>query len=234
MAKKSSPKRSASHLHRAASVSKPAQNAIVVFTSSPKLDTKKFSTRLPAAARHEILTGMLIQTLSKVQGFAKDLTDDYDVVISSDDQFDVALAKRYANVLLRQRGSTFGEHLEHTISDTFAIGYQKIVIIGNDCPSLTAEDISKSFNFISDTSAVIGPAKDGGIYLVGFSRKVFEKRLNFLTLHWQAKKLFSELSLAFSSHGIDVLVLSEKQDMDTLSDLANFINTFDSSEESYF
>ncbi|MBS0657275.1 MAG: DUF2064 domain-containing protein [Verrucomicrobia bacterium] len=68
----------------------------------------------------------------------------------------------------RQVGTDFGQRLQHAVESLRAAGYARIVIIGRDCPTLQAADLEEAFTRLrSGDAAVLGPASDGGCYLIG-------------------------------------------------------------------
>jgi rSAM/selenodomain-associated transferase 1 len=66
-----------------------------------------------------------------------------------------------------QKGNDLGERMHHTLEQTFLNKYKKILIIGSDCFELTAAIIEDAYLLLEDKDVVIGPAKDGGYYLLG-------------------------------------------------------------------
>jgi hypothetical protein len=73
---------------------------------------------------------------------------------------------------LVQRGDDLGERLANVFEELFADGHEAVVIVGSDSPSLPTEFVKKAFDHLreDDADAVIGPAFDGGYYLIGVSR----------------------------------------------------------------
>ncbi|OOG74863.1 TIGR04282 family arsenosugar biosynthesis glycosyltransferase [Algoriphagus sp. A40] len=68
-----------------------------------------------------------------------------------------------------QCGSNLGQRMCNAFEFLFAKGYSNVVIIGTDCPDLQVSDLNKAFLALSQNDLVIGPAKDGGYYLLGKS-----------------------------------------------------------------
>ncbi|MBU0728285.1 MAG: TIGR04282 family arsenosugar biosynthesis glycosyltransferase [Proteobacteria bacterium] len=76
-----------------------------------------------------------------------------------------------------QRGGDIGERMNHAFHEAFDSGAEQVVIIGTDCPSLTDEIVSNAFDKLESHDLVLGPALDGGYYLIGLNRpinKLFE------------------------------------------------------------
>lgn len=76
--------------------------------------------------------------------------------------------------VLTQRGTNFDERFGSVVSAAFAMGSENLVILGEDLPYLPPDIINRAFSFLmedrSDNSVVLGPAGEGGIYLVGITR----------------------------------------------------------------
>jgi uncharacterized protein len=76
-----------------------------------------------------------------------------------------------------QQGVDLGQRMAHAFAAVFAEGHGKVVIIGSDCYALTAPMVQTAFQQLQNSDAVIGPATDGGYYLLGLSRpmpQIFE------------------------------------------------------------
>ncbi|MEL6625495.1 MAG: DUF2064 domain-containing protein [Bacteroidota bacterium] len=123
-----------------------------------------------------------------------------------------------------QRGNSFGERLSHAFADVFEMGYQQVIAIGNDCPALTAADISISSELLSQRQLVAGGTQDGGVYLIGLHRDQFASQ-EFQSLTWETSDLQESLLQYAQLRKLDVQWLEEKTDLDTTSDLLFFIQT---------
>jgi len=76
-----------------------------------------------------------------------------------------------------QRGNSAGEKMTNAFMDCFGRAFQSAVWIGADCPDLPREVVQAAFNTLADgdeNDAVIGPAANGGYYLIGFNSVAFE------------------------------------------------------------
>lgn len=208
------------------------RNVAVLFTLSPQHERKVFSSALPPEGNREIAANLIVQTLIKLAEFSE--AGNFDVIVATDAHLSAEVVFQHGGAVLLQRGRTFGTRLANVVADVLALGYEKISVVGNDCPMLSHRDFQKSFGFISDTSVVLGPAKDGGIYLLGLPRTFLESNVELAKAAWKQSSLFTDLIASFTGQNFDVLLLREKQDLDTLSDLANFIHYFDNSDEPSF
>lgn len=127
----------------------------------------------------------------------------------------------------QQLGATFGERYTHAISQVFAQGYDQIISIGIDCPSLSLEDIQEAAHKLTLASGVIGLAKDGGAYLIALRKDHFDPQ-KFKTLPWQGAELSQALSQYFYNQEADCLLLSqEKTDVDNPQQLKQALQEID-------
>jgi len=90
---------------------------------------------------------------------------------------------------LEQRGENLGERLTRAFHYGFKLGYKKIVAIGIDCIELRANILQKAFDLLDKTDCVIGPADDGGYYLIG--TKKYQPEL-FEDIDWGTEKVFKQ------------------------------------------
>ncbi|MEN2282029.1 TIGR04282 family arsenosugar biosynthesis glycosyltransferase [Algoriphagus sp. SE2] len=69
-----------------------------------------------------------------------------------------------------QSSGNLGDKMCNAFLDQFEKGYDKLLIIGTDCPEINSEIIEKAFDELDQSEVVIGPAMDGGYYLLGMNR----------------------------------------------------------------
>ncbi|WP_461488521.1 TIGR04282 family arsenosugar biosynthesis glycosyltransferase [Pontibacter sp. HJ8] len=142
-------------------------------------------------------------------------------------QHAVVVAKRAGLPLMpiltdKQVGNTFGERLANAFQEVFAAGYQRVICIGSDCPALSATDLLQAKKELLTANMVVGPATDGGAYLIGLHIDSFNLE-SFAMLNWQTEELLNELLLySFRHHACMncVSFLEEKADVDNSRDLA--------------
>ena len=113
----------------------------------------------------------------------------------------------------QQSGHTFGERLANAFEFAFAQGYGRVIAIGNDCLALDAARLREAARCLEHTDVVLGPARDGGVYLLGLSRQAYD-RCFFLELPWQTSRLGSALRQYAGQWGRPPLLLSEEEDAD--------------------
>lgn len=72
--------------------------------------------------------------------------------------------------LAPQDGGDLGARMAAAIDDALRAGAERVVIIGTDCPDISATVVEDAFERLETADVVLGPASDGGYYLVGMSR----------------------------------------------------------------
>ena len=70
----------------------------------------------------------------------------------------------------------FGEQLYQAYEDLFLLGYDQVIGISNDCPELNANDLRLAEEGLTENDFVFGPAKDGGLYLLGLKKEKVSKK----------------------------------------------------------
>lgn len=114
-----------------------------------------------------------------------------------------------------QKGFTLGEKMSTAFDEAFD-SYQKVVIIGSDCYELSSKLIKKAFEMLEENDVVVGPAKDGGYYLLGMKEylpQLFEGK------DYSHKNVFSELMESAEELELSVYQLPTLSDVDTFEDL---------------
>ncbi len=106
----------------------------------------------------------------------------------------------------------FGKRLRHVFQTLFLKGFSKVIIMSSDSPNLPPFFISKAFQMLKSKDIVIGPAWDGGYYLIGFNQAPdarFFEEISWSTHHVlletvvQAKKLKKSIGFLPCWYDID-------------------------------
>jgi rSAM/selenodomain-associated transferase 1 len=150
-----------------------AKNAIVIFAKSPESGHVK--TRLQNPLRPENIRKLSEAFLRDTIKVASGLTAARFFLACSPDQNDPffqKLAGEYRLALIDQKGSDLGERMANTFYELKSEGFGNIVIIGSDLPTLPLLHLRQAFRLLQKHEVVIGPALDGGYYLIGISGQV--------------------------------------------------------------
>ncbi len=118
--------------------------------------------------------------------------------------------------LIPQRGEDLGEKQLNAFIDSEKLGFNRTIIIGSDCPSITVSDIEEAFDQIESDWIALGPSNDGGYYLVGSTLPRAEL---FESVNWSTDSVFGEVASNAEKLGIDIATLPVKNDIDTYEDL---------------
>ena len=118
-----------------------------------------------------------------------------------------------------QQGSDLGDRLTHAFNHKWNEGFRKIVFIGTDSPTLRKEDLHAAFEALDASEVVLGPATDGGYYLIGFSARL---PILFSRISWGTSQVFRETVQLLETNAIRWQCLRESFDLDTFEDLVNF------------
>lgn len=122
-----------------------------------------------------------------------------------------------------QSGDDIGIRMVHAFEQVFEKGVKKAVLIGTDIPSLEPVDLEQAFGILNDRDAVIGPAKDGGYYLIGFSANTFCHEL-FSGIEWSTPAVLDQTLVKFDQAGISAGLIREHNDIDTPFDLEALVS----------
>lgn len=126
-----------------------------------------------------------------------------------------------------QEGNTFGEKFTHAIDHLFSIGYEQVITIGTDCPSLNARDIGRAADLLENKCGLIlGPTFDGGVYLIGLQRQYW-KLNKFRAIPWCESTVYEELVDYARSFGFFPQLLEKKHDIDDSQSLYHIIRSQD-------
>ncbi len=128
-----------------------------------------------------------------------------------------------AYVYAPQAGDHLGERMERAFSRVFSEGVDQALLIGSDIPGLTAAMMDGAFRSFASHDAVIGPANDGGYYLIGFKKNTFYPGI-FHDMIWSTKTVFRMTIERLHSASLSVQILPECIDVDTKEDLKTFLD----------
>jgi len=117
-----------------------------------------------------------------------------------------------------QNGKDLGERMRNGFTEAFEMGFKKVVLIGSDIPDLALEFIEEAFITLNKSDAVIGPAFDGGYYLIGFKDKTFSPQV-FEGIAWGTQNVFDETVKKLKRFKRAVHALPYQRDIDTAKDL---------------
>ncbi len=117
----------------------------------------------------------------------------------------------------RQTGKTFNERLLSAIDYGFTKGHSSLIVIGNDCPQLTAKDIVNASEKLSSNDFVIGPTYNGGLYLIGLTKNAAYNNL-ITNIKWQTSTVAKNTLSWLYTSAADYFLLSRLSDFNDIND----------------
>ena len=152
------------------------KNLLLVFTKNPELG--KVKTRLAKTVGNTTALKIYIFLLERTRDIVVKVSADkavyYSVKVRENDIWDASTFQKHQQV-----GEDLGIRMLHAFKNGFKAGYEKVMIIGSDLYDITAETIENAFIALENNEVVIGPAEDGGYYLLGMNsleEKVFKNK----------------------------------------------------------
>jgi rSAM/selenodomain-associated transferase 1 len=121
-------------------------------------------------------------------------------------------------LFLPQRGPTLGERMRDGAGDLLAAGFDGVVIIGSDVPTLPPARVDAALGMLTERRErlVLGPAEDGGYYLIGLT---YPRPEFFEGIPWGTPVVFERTRKAAEAVGVPVSMLPAWYDVDSVSDL---------------
>ena len=118
-----------------------------------------------------------------------------------------------------QRGRNLGLKLTDAFAFAFKRGARRVIAIGTDSPTLNKDLITKAFSKLKKVECVIGPALDGGYYLIGLSH--FNPGI-FRGVRWGTNKVLEKTQDKLQKFGLEYMFLNPEPDIDSFEDLCLF------------
>lgn len=122
----------------------------------------------------------------------------------------------------QQVGHTFGQRLSHAVNSVFTYGFERVIIIGNDCPNLKTMDVSQVNLQLACKDLVLGPATDGGAYIIGLKKACYHEA-QFSNLDWEKSTLIDSFHRYIDRFGLTSAFTVIKSDIDNTEDLMVFV-----------
>ena len=187
------------------------ENLLIIFTKNPELG--KVKTRLARDIGDqralEIYKFLLHHSYNITSSLQISKRVYYSEEIASDDLWDNGDFEKKL-----QKGEDLGERMENAFREGFADGFKRIIIIGSDLYEIETNHIQMAFSELENHEYVIGPARDGGYYLLGMNS------LNsdiFRNKKWSTSTVFQKT--LENMEGSTIKLLQTQNDIDVLEDI---------------
>lgn len=198
-------------------VNEEMKNAIVLFAKEP--DGFSAKTRIAKNVGKEKAAEIYNELLT----VTANVICDFDCHISYTGVTDpIKLKSIFVNVssFFKQVEGDLGERMRTAFKHLFNMGYESVTALGTDCPYLSKDDLLNTAKYLSkENRVVVGPASDGGYYLIGCRKETFSV-LN--TKKWSTPDLFEETLSIIKTKGYNYLSLEMKDDIDEIEDFLKY------------
>ena len=126
------------------------------------------------------------------------------------------LKSRHSVKFYQQKGKDLGDRMSNAF-DTVLRQYSHAVLIGSDCPSLECSDLIAATEYLkNNTDVVLGPAVDGGYYLIGLNKNNTQI---FSDIKWGKDRVFADTCENINTIGLKLDLLPQRWDVDRTADL---------------
>ena len=188
-------------------------SALIIFVKNP--EKGKVKTRLAETIGDEKALAVYNELLQITKSVADPLSVEkqiwYSRFVDEDDLWEQGPYEKHS-----QKGESLGQRMQSAFQKAFSSGHQKVVIIGSDCASIRTEIVREAFDELVDHDLVVGPAQDGGYYLLGMSEfypALFEDKT------WSTSSVFESTMAQVENLNLSYHLLSTLNDIDTEDDL---------------
>jgi uncharacterized protein len=187
-------------------------NILLIFARNPVLGNVK--TRLAASIGEKAALEVYKELLERTQVMAQKVAGDkmlcYADLIEKRNDLNENFLKA------KQVGADLGERMANAFAAAFGQGYKKAVVIGTDCPDLNEAILAEAFEKLNEAAIVIGPAFDGGYYLLGMTRPHLQL---FENIKWSTPTVFEATISKCEELGLKWSALPPLHDIDEERDL---------------
>ncbi|WP_347373147.1 TIGR04282 family arsenosugar biosynthesis glycosyltransferase [Aequorivita sp. Q41] len=190
-----------------------SKKALIIFTRNPELG--KVKTRLAKTVGDESALKIYKFLLNHTVEITKKINVDkfvfYSETINQNDIWDTDIFKKKL-----QTGKDLGDRMNNAFLELFKIGYEKVIIIGSDMFDLDKKDLDSAFAALYTKQFVIGPATDGGYYLLGMNElnpAIFQDK------NWGTSSVLGKTLENLKDE--KYLLLEERNDVDYYEDIKN-------------
>lgn len=187
-------------------------NALIIFIKNPVKG--KVKTRIAATTGNDEALVIYLQLLQFTRLLTEQITCERflfysDFIDNNDDWSALSFEKNVQN------GFDLGDRMKNAFEFIFSKNIKKALIIGSDCAELTENIVNNAFQELDSHDFVIGPADDGGYYLLGMSS--FEPSV-FDNIVWSSDSVFSKTIENITLREKSFALLPMLSDTDTEAD----------------
>jgi rSAM/selenodomain-associated transferase 1 len=185
-------------------------NALIIFVRNPELG--KVKTRLASSIGNEKTLEIYKYLLQHTQKVADSIyADKFIFYVDSIAENDIW--NDYHKLV--QSNGDLGQRMQNAFQFVFSLGYAAACIIGSDCLDLNKEILNNTFAALKEKDAVLGPATDGGYYLLGLQNTIPSI---FANKNWSTNTVCKDTIANLETEQKTFTLLQVLSDIDTIED----------------
>ncbi len=189
------------------------KEALIIFVRNPLLG--KVKSRLAETTGEEKALEIYNMLLAHTHFISRNIFADkfvfYEDFVNQNDLWENDIYTKFL-----QEGNDLGSRMKNAFDTLYKKGYTKVLIIGSDCYELSKDIITEAFNTLSKIDIVIGPATDGGYYLLGMNTFIPEL---FDNKTWSSSTVYDDTINQINDLKLSVSTLRLLNDVDVESDI---------------
>ena len=192
---------------------------LIVFLKSPRLGFVK--TRLGKSLGNDAALKIYCQLVEQLLERLSELAN-VELRVAPDDALEECRQwVRPGWDLIPQGEGGLGERLSRAVKDAFDAGFRRVLVIGGDCPDVGLAQIDAAVAALDHDAVVLGPARDGGYWLLGSSH--YWPRL-FEGIDWSTEKVLAQTLDRAQQENLSVSLLEELEDIDDVESWQRYQN----------
>lgn len=184
--------------------------ALIIFARRP--EAGKVKTRLSATIGNDKALAIYIRLLEHTRSIANKLSCEKYVFLTHERHDDFWNGFNHE----LQHGDTLGDRMKHAFELLFNKSHEHIIIIGTDCPDISTEIVEEGFRQLGSNDIVIGPAEDGGYYLLGMNSY---HASFFQDIHWSSEVVYNQTIGKIHANNLSYYTLPILADVDEEKDV---------------
>ncbi len=187
--------------------------ALIVFRKNPILG--KVKTRIAIESDDDLALEIYNFLCKRVEEVVEET--EFDIFIYYSEYLPVVSKFQYIKI---QKGTDLGARMDNAFQEVLE-NYDSAILIGTDCPYITRADLVFAFEALKTSDVVLGPALDGGYYLIGMNQR--NKEL-FYNIPWSSSQVLDKTVTKLKDNDLSFYQLISYSDIDRLEDWINYIN----------
>jgi len=184
----------------------------------------RLAARLGDQGALEMYRAMVADLLSNLEPLKDIIVPYFDICPEQAESDPSVSALRSQGRLRVQEGRDLGDRMGNAFLEVFSTGVERAVLIGSDIPEIDDDLLEGYFKMLRTFPMVLGPAADGGYYLIGFQKQRFDPRL-LSGVEWSTELVFEQTLEKARSLELPCYVGQELQDVDTIEDLESILSS---------